>query len=67
MTINPLPWTIAHRMDGLKGKLSEILAEIGLLDRPVPPMALYRMEQMKDLLDHMIEKDKRRRAMEKIS
>ena len=58
MTINPLPWPIAHQMDALKGKLSEILAEIGLLDRPVPPMALYRMEQMRDILDYMIEESK---------
>lgn len=55
--VNPLPWRIASDMEEVRYRLEQALADINLLNRPVPPMAKYRMSQMKDLLETMMRKD----------
>ncbi len=54
MTLNPLPWPIADDMDVLKINLEDIITQIELLDRPVPPMAVYRARSMRLQLDIII-------------
>lgn len=53
-SLNPLPWPIANDMAAMERKLENILREIRLLNRPVPPKAACYARSMQDILDYII-------------